>query len=35
MDKEQMIDNIVSKLRESDTGTVEEIFWFLELENEE
>ena len=34
MNKEQMIEDIVSKLREADTATVEEVFWFLELDSE-
>lgn len=34
MSKDQMIEGIVSKLKEADTATVEEVFWFLELDSE-
>ena len=34
MNKEQMIEDIVSKLREADTATVEEVYWFLDLDSE-
>ena len=34
MDKTSMIEDIVAKLKEADTATVEEVFWFLELDSE-
>ena len=34
MNKEQMIEDIVLKLKEADASTVEEVFWFLELDSE-
>ena len=35
MDKTVMIEEITRRLREADTATVEEVFWFLELDSEE
>jgi hypothetical protein len=32
MDREKMIDRIMERVREADEATLEDFFWFLELD---
>lgn len=34
MDRNGMIEDIIQKLKEAETATVEEVYWFLELDTE-
>lgn len=34
MDREKMIDRIIEKIMEADEATLEDFFWFLEMEME-
>lgn len=34
MEKEEMVEQIFDKVREADTATVEQVYWFLMLEME-